>query len=90
MTKQVNLNQNHIRALRAVLLTNQETLEEVSEQVPKDNKQAEIELENKHLEVLAAALEAYRAINAGELPADEEYAADFDVITEISNKIRID
>jgi len=91
--KEVKLSENHVRNLRAILNVVGGVLEEIEEELPEEDEKVELNLENKHIAVLASSLEGYQDIYERELPDDRPKSlthADFDVIREVLDKIRSD
>ena len=83
----VELGSAHVKAIKAVLNTSEEISGELDDQLPEGESSVELEIENKHREVLAALLSGYKGIFTEELPEGTEYHADFDVIRDIEDKI---
>jgi len=86
--KQVELNEHHVKAVRAVLKTSDHITDEVEEQLPEENQDVTLELnEDKHVEMLGHILEGYEWVVDGELPEGREYRADFDVVRDVKSRV---
>ncbi|MFQ3477078.1 hypothetical protein HKK80_12605 [Halonotius sp. F2-221B] len=83
----VELGSAHVKAIKAVLNTSEEISGELDDQLPEGESSVELELENKHREMLSALLSGYKDILTEELPEGEEYHADFDVIKDVEDEI---
>ncbi|GAA0289603.1 hypothetical protein [Halarchaeum salinum] len=85
--KQVELNRGHVRALRAVLKASNDLTEDVEDQLPSENEDATVELDDAHIDVVDHLLEAYQFVEWDELPEGEEYRADLDVVRDVKSSI---
>lgn len=85
--KKADLNQHHVRALRAVLKASNHLAGEVEDQLPAENEDVTLELDDSHIEVVGHLLEAYQFVEWEELPDGEEYRGDLDVVRDVETAI---
>lgn len=86
---QIELSRPHVRGLRRVLAASNEFIGDVDAQLPDEDEETVIEVEDQHVEVVAHLLEAYQNVYVEDIPEDAEYA-DLDVIREIEDRITVD
>lgn len=86
MSRTVTLGDPQAGGLRRILEGTDEILGEVADQLPEEDEESTVELDDKHVEFVAHVIDAYHNIYLDDWPDEDEYV-DIDLAQDIRERI---